>query len=67
MTVRVSRDDAKTWPFSKTLHAGPSAYSCLAVLPDREIACLYERGDKNAYERITFAQFPISWLETGKP
>ena len=64
MTVRVSRDDGKTWPFSRTIHPGASAYSCLAMLPDKEIGCLFERGDKNAYERITFARFPISWLET---
>jgi hypothetical protein len=33
----VSRDDGKTWPVSKTLHEGPAAYSCLAVLPDKTI------------------------------
>jgi sialidase-1 len=63
LTIRVSRDEAKTWAYSKTLHAGPSAYSCLAVLPDRTIGCLYECGNTNAYEKITFARFPISWVE----
>ena len=32
-------------PWPSVLHAGPSAYSCLAVLPDGEIACLYEGGE----------------------
>lgn len=63
MTVRVSYDDGKNWPVSSTLHHGPSAYSCLAVLPDKSIACLYECGKTNAYEKITFARFPLSWLE----
>ena len=63
LTVRLSRDDGKTWPVSKTLHEGPAAYSCLAVLPDKTIACLYECGRTNAYEKITFARFPIAWLE----
>jgi len=63
MTVRISYDDGKSWPVSKTLHPGSSAYSCLAVLPDRTIGCLYERGNTNAYEKITFAQFSLAWLE----
>ncbi len=62
MTVRLSRDEGKTWPLSRVLHAGPSAYSCLAVLPKGTIACLYERGDKNAYETITFARLTLAAL-----
>ena len=57
MTVRLSRDEGKTWPTPKVLHDGPAAYSCLAVLPDGDIGCLYERGDKNPYESITLARF----------
>jgi sialidase-1 len=63
MTVRASDDGGATWPRSGVLHAGPSAYSCLAVLADRTLGCLYERGEKSAYERITFARFGIEWLE----
>ncbi len=63
LTVRVSLDDGRTWPASKILHDGPAAYSCLAVLPDKSIGCLYECGRTNAYERITFARFPLGWLK----
>lgn len=63
MTVRVSYDEGKTWAVSKTIHAGPAAYSCLTVLPDRTIACLFERGEKGPYETISLARFPLSWLE----
>lgn len=66
MTVRLSRDECKTWPHSRVLHAGPSAYSCLAVLPDGSIACLYERGEKSAYDTITFARFGLDWLTMGQ-
>ena len=52
--------------FSKVLHPGPSAYSCLTVLPDAGIACLYEAGDKNPYEKIVFARFTLDWLTGGK-
>jgi sialidase-1 len=63
MTVRMSYDDGHSRPASKTLHPGPSAYSCLVVLPDRTIGCLYERGSTNADEGISFARFPVTWVE----
>jgi sialidase-1 len=63
MTVRVSYDDARTWPAQKVLHEGPAAYSCLAVLPDKRIGCLYECGEKSPYQTITFARIPLPWLE----
>jgi hypothetical protein len=40
---------------------GPSAYSTLTVLPGGRIACLYERAEANAYERITLAHFSLDW------
>lgn len=67
MTVRLSRDDGQSWPSSGLLHAGPSAYSCLTVLSDGSIGCLYERGEKSPYERITFATFPVQWLRAAAP
>ena len=58
MSVRVSTDDGASWPAARQLYAGPSAYSCLACLSDGRIACLYERGQQQANETITFARFP---------
>ncbi|MCI0456050.1 MAG: glycoside hydrolase [Gemmataceae bacterium] len=66
MTVRLSYDEGSSWPVAKLLHEGPSAYSALVVLPDRTIGCLYERGRKSAYEKITFARFTLGWLTDGK-
>jgi sialidase-1 len=56
MTVRLSLDDAKTWPHSRLLHQGPAAYSDLAVLSDGTILCLFENGDDAYHERITIAR-----------
>jgi sialidase-1 len=69
LTVRESKDDGATWVFSKVIWAGPAAYSCLTVMPDKSIGCLFECGEKNSYERISLATFPLSWLEAtgGKP
>jgi sialidase-1 len=60
--VRLSNDDGATWPVSRTIHPGPSAYSSLAVLPDQTIACLFEGGEGSPYEKIILARFPLSWL-----
>jgi sialidase-1 len=65
LTVRLSYDAGRTWPFAQVLNHGPAAYSCLAALPDGRIGCLYERGRQNAYETITFARCALSWLTGG--
>jgi sialidase-1 len=66
MTVRLSYDEGRSWPVAKLLHAGPSAYSDLATLPDGTIACLYERGDNHPYEELRLARFDVEWLTEGK-
>ena len=66
MTVRLSYDEGRTWPVAMTLHAGPAAYSCLTVLADLTVGCLYECGEKKPYEKITFARFSAEWLTGGK-
>lgn len=62
MTIRLTYDECRTWPIAKQVHSGPAAYSCLAVLPDLTIVCLYERGSKHPYEKIALARFNIEWL-----
>jgi sialidase-1 len=66
MTVRVSYDEAKTWAISKCIYEGPSAYSDLAVLPNHQIGLLYERGEQNPYETISFARMTLEWLTGGE-
>ncbi len=63
LTVRGRSDDAKTWPGKLVLHQGPAAYSCLVRLDDDTAGCLYERGEKGPYEKITFATFQASSLQ----
>jgi sialidase-1 len=65
LTVRLSDDEGRTWPVAKLLWAGPSAYSCLAALPDGSIGCLYEAGQKHPYEKILFAGLTLDWLSGG--
>jgi sialidase-1 len=59
LTVRLSEDEGKTWPFSRLVCEGSSAYSSLAVLPGGEVGLLYERDD---YKKLTLARLSIRWL-----
>lgn len=71
VTVKASKDGGKTWPISRLLRPGPSAYSDLAVLPDGTIFCFYESGTPEgdlkhkrpwAYAQLTLARFNLEWL-----
>ena len=60
LTVRLSADGGRTWTAGQLLHAGPSAYSDLAVSADGTILCVYERGRKSPYEQIALARLKDS-------
>lgn len=63
LVIRLSDDEGQSWPVSRLLHKGSAAYSCLVVLPDRTIGCLYESG---GYKKIVFARFNLEWLTEGR-
>jgi len=63
LSVKVSRDECRTWSTGKVLESGRAAYSDLAVTSDGEILCLYECGADSPYERLTLARFDAAWLE----
>ena len=54
MTLRISYDEGATWPVSKVLHEGPSAYSDIVRLRSGDVGVLYEAGKKSPYEGIVF-------------
>ena len=62
MTVRLSYDEGQTWPVEKVIDPGPSAYSCLTLLPNGEIGLFYESGSGG----VTFTSFSLSWLTDGE-
>lgn len=63
LTVRLSYDEAKTWAISKTIDAGPSAYSDLVIQDDMRIGVLYERGNQGG---IFYTNFTLDWLTDGQ-
>jgi sialidase-1 len=68
VSIKLSRDEAQTWPVNKTLEPGPSMYSDIAVTHSGTILCFYGRsGDSQglaafAGGRLTLARFNLEWL-----
>ena len=63
LVARVSYDEGKTFSRERSIYTGPSAYSDLAILKDRTIGVLWERGTNSGYQFITFTRFNRDWLE----
>ncbi len=71
VSVKLSYDEAKTWPVTKTIEPGFSGYSDLAVAKDGTILLFYERGStdgKDIYRTgsLTVARFNLEWLTDGQ-
>ena len=59
MTIQCSLDDGVTWPFSRQVYSGSSAYCCLTPIGSSYVGLLYER---DSYGRITFDKFAVDQL-----
>jgi sialidase-1 len=59
LTVRLSADDCQTWPMSRVLYEGSSAYSDLAIANNGTIFCLFEA---DRYSKLMLARFDFAWL-----
>ncbi|MEO6739806.1 MAG: sialidase family protein [Chthoniobacteraceae bacterium] len=72
VSVKLSYDEAQTWPVNKAIESGPSMYSDIAVTHNGTILCFYGRsGDGKglasfAGGRLTLARFNLEWLTDGK-
>ncbi len=65
LTVRLSRDEGRTWSAGRTLWPHPASYCDLATLSDGTIGIIYERGDKGSthyWDELHFARFSPDWL-----
>ena len=66
VSVKLSYDEAETWPVMKTIEAGASGYTDLAVGPDGTIYCFYERGKTGRLTKsLCLATFSLEWLSGG--
>lgn len=62
-TIRLSYDEGKTWPVAKLLTKDYFGYSCLTILSDGEIGCLFETAGCG---KIVFQSLSLSWLSDGR-
>ena len=62
MTIRISRDEGRSWDISRRVERGLSRYSDLAVTADGTILCLYTNGVIRDREKISVARFNLKWL-----
>ena len=71
VTVYMSYDNGATWPVSKKLIDGLSAYSSLTVLEDGSIGCLVEEGKWDSSIagddgfKLYYMNFTLDWLTEG--
>ena len=64
VTLRMSRDEGKSWPIARSIEPGYSAYSDLAVTADGTILCFYGRSKDVHFagDRLTLARIPWAWI-----
>jgi sialidase-1 len=72
LTVKLSYDEAQTWPIIKAVDPGYSGYSDVAVTKSGMILCFYSRGGSGtdfggfAFKALTLARFNLEWLTGGR-
>jgi len=59
MTLRISKDEGRSWTGAIQLYKGPAAYSDLTLLANGQLGCLYEAGSSSPYEGIVYRK--ITW------
>lgn len=67
MTVRLSEDGGRTWPWRRVVCDGAAYYCDLAALPDGTAALLYLKGRLNKWrgQEVSFARFDPEWVQGG--
>jgi len=66
LTLRLSQDDGRSWPFARVLNKGLAGYSDLAVTKDGRIFCVFENGEKDYCEKISIVEVEREWLLASK-
>ncbi len=70
LAIRVSEDQGKTWPISRTIWPHPGSYTDIVVLRDGTIGVVYESGEPGSthyWSNLDFARFNLAWIEAGSP
>ena len=63
-TIFVSKDGGQTWPMKRVIYPEYFGYSCLTILPDGRVGCLYER---EGTARTSLGVYDVDWLLGNTP
>lgn len=71
LSVRLSEDEGRTWPYKRVIEPGVSGYSDLAADSEGTVYCVYEDGtpsDRGTHVKyLTVARFDLDWIRGGTP
>jgi sialidase-1 len=65
LVIRTSYDEGRTFASERLVSDQYAAYSDLAILKDKTVGLLWERGVERGYQFITFTRLNREWLEPG--
>lgn len=60
LVIKLSYDEAITWPVSTVVDSGDAWYSDIAILPDKTVLVVYETGKEVKCARISFERLTDS-------
>ena len=66
MTVYTSADEAATWTVGATLWPGPAAYSTTFQINATHVGMLFEHGEAEFAQRISFLALTVAQLGRGQ-
>jgi len=62
LTVKLSENEGVSWPISKEVYAGASAYSQIVILSDFTVLILFEWGRYDYREAIVLVKIDLDWI-----
>lgn len=67
LTVSVSYDEGRSFPYERVVYAGSATYSDLARLPDGSALVLYGKDTSTGHpvDHVSCARFDLGWLTGG--
>jgi len=63
VSLRLTNDGGETWSQAMQLCSGPGAYSDLVSTGENTVACLFECGEEQPYERIRLTDLSVSEIQ----
>ena len=67
VSVCASYDNGRTWVNQRTICAPSSVYSTMDILPDGQVAMLYEDGACSDGWILNYVSFPVDWVVSKTP